>query len=277
MNKLLIGSHVSNNSKNKYFEGVLNETLNNDASSMMFFLGSPQNSKLIDHELYKIDILKNTTLINKDNIIVHAPYIINPANPEKFNFAINHLIELSKRMNMFDAKHLVLHPGSHTNFKREDSIKTLINSLKEFFKRTENVEISIETMSGKGTEILTNLDEVIRVVKEVNNSRMKICLDTCHMHDSGIDMNKPNEVIKILEEKNIIPYVSVIHVNDSKFGLNSKKDRHANLKKGHIDFDNLMTFLSYEKFSNIPMILETPIKDNPNSHKEEIALIKNYF
>jgi deoxyribonuclease-4 len=179
---LKIGSHVQFKSPD-YLVGAIEQSIRNKATTAMIYLGAPQNSKRVSTDKYQLDFYleKYADIIKPEDIIVHAPYITNPANLEKFAFANDFLIAEIARMNYIGAKYLVLHPGAHTKYKRENSLKQLVKSLKYILAKTKDVEILIETMSGKGTEIGTTFSELDYIIKNVNSSRVGICLDTCHV------------------------------------------------------------------------------------------------
>ncbi|VEU59347.1 deoxyribonuclease IV [Mesomycoplasma neurolyticum] len=269
-----LGSHVSFK-KPKYLYGAIEESLNNNANCAMIYLGAPQTTKRANVDQFMLFeyLEKFKDKIKQEDIVVHAPYIVNPANPEKSKFAKQFLIEEIERMNYLGLKYLVLHPGSHTIFNRKISINEVINVVNEILEKTKNVEIIIETMSGKGSEVGTNFDELIYIMENIKSDRKGICLDTCHVWDAGYNINKYDDFINILKEKNILKYLKVIHLNDSKNDLNSHKDRHANIGEGFIKKEILKQLVHDKLFDNIPIILETPWKDNKPIYKKEIEYL----
>ena len=271
-----LGSHISFKAPN-YLVGAVEEAISYNANTLMIYLGAPQNTRRAPIEKYKYDEYKEkySHIIKSEDIIVHAPYIVNPSNPDKAEFAITFLSDEIKRMNYIGAKYLVLHPGASLKFGKEVATQTLIKSLNEILSQTNDVEIILETMSGKGTELGSTLEELEYVIKKINNPRLGICLDTCHIWDSGYDIkNNLNEFILKLEKMDLLKWVKVIHLNDSKNNLSSHKDRHENIGKGFIGFKALKEFLYSPKFQEIPMILETPWVNDQPIYKEEIETLK---
>jgi deoxyribonuclease-4 len=181
-NMLKLGSHISFKSPN-YLVGAVEEAISYNANTLMIYLGAPQNTRRTDVEKYKYQEYqeKYSKVIDAKDIVVHAPYIVNPSNPEKAEFAVQFLTEEIERMNYFGAKYLVLHPGASLKFGKDVGLETLINSLTQILSQTKDVEITLETMSGKGTEVGSNLEELEYVIQKVNNPRLGICLDTCHI------------------------------------------------------------------------------------------------
>ncbi len=272
-----LGSHISFKSPN-YLIGATEEAISYNANTFMIYLGAPQNTARASVEKYRLEeyVEKYSKIIKPEDIIVHAPYIVNPSNPEKSDFAIEFLTKEIERMNYIGAKYLVLHPGASLKNGKELGIKTLIKSLKKILIQTKDVEIILETMSGKGTELGSTLEELKIVIEQVGNSRLGICLDTCHIWDSGYDIkNNLENFISILEKNDLLKWVKVIHLNDSKNELSSHKDRHENIGKGFIGFEALQKFLYHPKFKGICTILETPwVEGNPIYKQEIEKLIK---
>ena len=276
---LIIGSHVSF-TKDKQLLGCLDEALSYGANTFMFYTGAPQNTKRyeIDDNLTKLAIKKmeeNNIDINK--IIVHAPYIINLANDlkeDKYDFSIKFLKEEVKRCEKLGIKYIVLHPGSHVGLGVEKGIENIVNALNIVLKDS-NVTILLETMAGKGSEIGSNFFELKSIIDGIENKNLiGVCMDTCHLNDSGRDISKFDDVLEEFDRIIGLNYLKCIHVNDSKNELGAKKDRHENIGYGSLGFDNLMNVFYNEKLENIPKILETPYIEDKAPYKEEIEMIR---
>lgn len=275
---LYIGSHVSF-TKNSQLLGSLEEALSYGANTFMFYTGAPQNTNRsnIDYNLTQeaIKLMKSND-IDISKVIVHAPYIINLCNPEKFDFSVKFLTEEVKRVSDLGVKYLVLHPGSHVGLGVEKGISNIILGLKKVFESTScNVTILLETMAGKGTEIGRNLEEIKTIIDSVNNERLGVCLDTCHLHDAGYDLTKFDEFLDEFDNMIGIDKIKCIHINDSKNVIGSHKDRHENIGFGKIGFDTLLNVIYNDKLVDIPKILETPYVDDKPPYKYEIEMIKN--
>ncbi|MDD1377674.1 deoxyribonuclease IV [Metamycoplasma hyosynoviae] len=267
-----LGSHVPFKSPNYLLESA-ETSLQNNANCMMIYLGPPQNSKRISTDKYHLDeyLQKYSSKITVEDIVIHAPYIINLANPEKRKFSTTFAIQEIKRANFIGAKYFVIHPGAFTSFTKQEGLNTLIDNLKLILNETENVVICIETMSGKGSEICTNFEDIMYVINSLNSHRIKICLDTCHIWDAGYDIKNTIEFMNYLKSNAILPHIAVIHLNDSLNEKGSHKDRHANISKGLIGTETLKFYVHCPEFRNIPIILETPLVDGKMIYKEEIA------
>lgn len=277
---LIIGSHVGYK-KDSGLVGSVKEALSYNANTFMFYTGAPQNTvrSSIDldnvKEAYKLMEENN---INKDNVIVHAPYIINLANSDesKFNFSCNFLSEELKRVNTFGMKYLVLHPGSHVGLGVDEGISNIVKALNLVLSKDDsNVMILLETMAGKGSEVGRTFEELKRIIDGVSKKeRIGICLDTCHLNDAGYDLNNFDDVLDEFDKLIGIDKIKCIHINDSKNTLSSHKDRHENIGKGTIGLDTLIKVINNPILKDVPKILETPYIDGVAPYKEEIELIR---
>ena len=278
---LIIGSHVGYK-KDSGLVGSVKEALSYDANTFMFYTGAPQNTIRSSIDLEKVKEaykLMQDNGIDKNNVIVHAPYIINLANGDesKFNFSCNFLSEELKRVNTLGMKYLVLHPGSHVGQGVDIGISNIIKALNEVLSNDErNVMILLETMAGKGSELGKTFEELKQIIDGIKKKeRIGICLDTCHLNDAGYNLKNFDEVLESFDKIIGINKIKCIHINDSKNPLGSHKDRHENIGKGTIGLDNLINIINNSKLKDVPKILETPYIDGKAPYKEEIALIRS--
>ena len=276
MDKLLIGSHVSFNKDNQLLGSVL-EAISYGANTLMLYTGAPQNTVRvpINEDLTNsAKVLMKENNINIEDIVCHAPYIINLANNKNFDFNVKFLKEEINRVDKLGITKLVLHPGSYVDVGLEKGIKNIIDSLNIVLNNNSNVIICLETMAGKGTEIGRNIEELKEIIDKVNyKEKIGICLDTCHLNDSGYDMSDFNSFINLFDKIIGIDKIKVIHVNDSKNPMGSSKDRHENIGFGTIGFNNLLKIIYDKRFKKVPKILETPYIEKHPPYKQEINMI----
>ena len=277
---LIIGSHVGYK-KDSGLLGSVKEALGYKANTFMFYTGAPQNtirSSIDLDNVAKAYKLMEDNNISKDDIIVHAPYIINLANidEDKFNFSCRFLSEELKRVDTFGFKYLVLHPGSHVGNGVDVGINSIVKALNKVLENDNtNVQILLETMAGKGSEIGRNFNELKSIIDGVKyKDRLGICLDTCHLNDAGYDLTKFDDVLDEFDNIIGLDKIKCIHINDSKNIINSHKDRHENIGKGTIGLETLIKIINNKRLENIPKILETPYIDGIAPYKEEIELIR---
>ena len=286
---MIIGSHVGMSSPN-YLVYSVNEALSYKANTFMFYTGAPQNSfrtpvsQLKIKEAHEIAKANN---IDFNNVIVHAPYLINLANcedDEKYATSIRFLKTEVERTLSIGCKYLVLHPGSALKADRKDAIRRIANGLNEVIKLYPNIVILLETMAGKGSEMGIIFEEIRDIINLVDNKEcVGVCLDTCHIHDAGYDLDNVDYIVESFDRIIGLEKLKVCHINDSKNLRQSHKDRHSNFGFGYIGFDRLINFIYHPKLNDKIFILETPwISYNVNNsklsfppYKFEIEMIKN--
>lgn len=282
-----IGSHVSNNGL-KMLVCSVEEALSYGENCFMVYLGAPQTTYRKDVEQLNyqkaLEIAKQNG-INPEDIIVHAPYIVNlgQSDDEKFNFAISFLAKELAMVGKVGLKYMVLHPGAHVGNGENFALDRIADGINEILRLTsnDNTVIAIETMAGKGTECGKTFEEIKRIIDLVHDkTRIGVCLDTCHIFDAGYDIvNSYEDVINEFDSVIGLKYLKVIHLNDSKNQLGSHKDRHENIGFGNIGFNALLKVLNDKRFEQIPKILETPyvsvskLESYP-PYKEEIEMLK---
>lgn len=284
---LLIGSHVSLKAP-EYYLGSVKEALSYDANTFMVYTGAPQNTIRKDVQTFKVEEalqLMDQNNINHTNIIVHAPYIINlcSAKPDTRELAISFLTKELTRTAAMKANKLVLHPGCSLKQEYSVAIKQVADGINIALEQANNdVSILIETMAGKGTEVGTSITQIKDIINQIKQkNKIGVCLDTCHLSDSGIDLNEIDNYLNEFDIHIGIDKIKCIHINDSKNPMHAHKDRHENLGYGYIGFDAIMKVIDHPKLAHIPKILETPYvmsDDNLTSvapYKQEIKMIRN--
>lgn len=276
--ELIIGSHVSF-TKDTQLVGSVLETLSYDANTFMFYTGAPQNTMRVpindDKTKEALSIIKDNNIDIK-NVIVHAPYIINLANLNNFDFNVRFLKEEISRVENLGVDKIVLHPGSHVGVGVEQGIKNIIDSLNMALNKENKVIICLETMAGKGTELGRNFDEIKQIIDGIElKDKIGVCMDTCHLNDAGYDLKDFDKILDEFDKKIGLKYLKVIHINDSKNELGAHKDRHENIGIGKIGFNTLINIIYNEKLKGIPKILETPYVEKNAPYKQEIEMIRN--
>ena len=283
---LIIGSHVSYKNDTQLL-GSTKEALEYGSNTFMFYTGAPQNTRrgsINDKYTYEAYKLMKENNIALENIIVHAPYIINLCNDKNFDFSVSFLKQEVIRCEELGITKLVLHPGSSIDLERNHAISNIIKGLNIVLDDNHNVVICLETMAGKGTEVGKTFKEIKFIIDNIKNkSKIGVCLDTCHINDAGYDVSNFDKVLDEFDKVIGLNYLKCIHINDSKNELGSHKDRHENIGLGTIGFDNMINIIYNKRIENIPKILETPYVDDLEKNKKreyppykfEINMIKD--
>jgi deoxyribonuclease IV len=282
---LKLGSHVSMSGK-KMLLGSSEEAVSYGANTFMIYTGAPQNTRRKPIEELNIENgLAHMKANGIDEIVVHAPYIINVGNsikPETYELGVNFLrAEIERTEALKVAKQIVLHPGAHVKAGAEAGIKQIIDGLNEVVTKDQQVQIALETMAGKGSECGRSFEELATIIDGVKyNEKISVCFDTCHTHDAGYDIvNDFDGVLNEFDKLIGLDRLKVLHINDSKNVKGARKDRHENIGFGHIGFDALSYIVHHPQLQDIPKILETPFvgedKNNKKApYKLEIEMLK---
>ncbi len=271
--ELIIGSHVSYKASDQLL-GSVKEALSYGANTFMFYTGAPQNTlrnPIKDEYTFEAYKLMKENNIDLTKVVIHAPYIVNLGNLENFDFSVNFLKGELDRASLLGIKNVVLHPGASVSYDRSVSINSIIDGLNIILDNNLDVTVCLETMAGKGTEIGKDISELKTIINGIKyKNKIGVCLDTCHLNDSGIDLTKFDEYLSVFDKEIGLNYIKVLHINDSKNELGSHKDRHENIGLGTIGFDTLIRIIYDERFKDIPKILETPYVTKDDESKEKI-------
>lgn len=279
----LIGAHVST------ANGIWNtiETTNAlHALSFALFLknqkrwvSKPYEQKDIDKfhakvKEYKIDPLRQ--------ILPHASYLINLANPdpEKWNQSYKAFIDDLQRCEQLGIGLYNMHPGSSLGSSKEEAIKRIAKGINMAINETQFVKVVLENMTGNPERIVgTDLSDLKNIIGLIGDkSRIGVCIDTCHSFCAGYDL-RTKTVFDIFwshfDDTIGYEHLSGIHLNDSKFPFDSKRDVHQNLGHGFLGLEPFRLIMNKKELEGIPLILETPVYgDNPEIRSEEIELLK---
>lgn len=274
-----LGSHVGMSGKEMLL-GSAKEAVSYGADTFMFYTGTPQNTRRKSISELNIDAAWDYLSQHQiEEIIVHAPYIINLGNsvkPETFELAVQFLQLEIERTAACKSQTLILHPGAHVGAGTEAGIAQIIKGLNEVLTADTPCNIALETMAGKGSEIGRSFEELAQIYDGVIHSdKLRVCFDTCHTSDSGYDIiHDFDGVIEKFDRLIGKDQIAVFHVNDSKNPSGAAKDRHANIGFGEIGFDALSYIVHHPDFTDVPKILETPYIPSPTKEKKSYAPYK---
>ena len=275
-----LGSHVGMAGKDMFLASV-KEAESYGANVLMLYTGAPQNTRR--KEIKDLNIEKGWEYAAQagiNEIVVHAPYIINLAHtvkPETFTLAVEFLEKEIIRTAAMRSKILVLHPGSCLDAGGDAGTAQIVKGLNQVLDQNEDdVFIALETMAGKGSEIGRSFEELARIYDGVHKKeRLRVCFDTCHVNDAGYDLSHDYEgVFQHFDEVLGLGQIAVFHINDSMNPCGTHKDRHANIGKGYLGEEVLKKLVHDPRFEEIPKILETPWLCEEGSDKKTIPPYK---
>ncbi len=272
---LIIGSHVSFGKTQLL--GATEEAISYGSNTFMFYTGAPTNTIRKDIDKKYIEEAKQLMIGNNidiNNVICHAPYIVNLGNasdPDKYNFSKNFIKKELTRCDEMGITKMVLHPGNAIGITPEEGLNNIANALNEILDGTTNCLILLETMAGKGTECGRTTEELAYIINKIDRKeQIGVCLDTCHLNDGGYNIAEFDSYLDEFDKLIGIDKIKCIHINDSKNEVGTHKDRHANFGVGTLGFDTLINVIYNERLSNIPKILETPYIGDTDDSKDRI-------
>ncbi|WP_069632753.1 deoxyribonuclease IV [Campylobacter pinnipediorum] len=218
--------------------------------------------------------------IKPEHILPHDSYLINLGHfdDEKREKSFNAFLDEIRRVNLLGLKLLNFHPGSHLKeISEKECLDNIVKCLNLALQETENVRLVIENTAGQGTNLGYKFEHLAYLIENViDKTRIGVCIDTCHLFAAGYDIRDEKSYNKTMKEfDDIIGYefLSAMHINDSKFDINSRKDRHESLGKGFLGLNAFKNIMNDEKIDDIPLILETI--DNSIWDKE-IEILRNF-
>ena len=271
---LYIGNHTTSS---KGYENMARQMIANGGNTFAFFTRNPRGGKA--KEINEKDIEKFLALAGEHHfgrIVAHAHYTLNAcaAKENLREFARETMADDLKRMEYTPGNYYNFHPGSHVGQGAETGIRKIAQILNAVLTDGQSTTVLLETMSGKGSEVGRNFEEIRAILDLVDKKdKMGVCLDTCHVWDGGYDI--VNDLDGVLEEFDRIiglEKLKAVHLNDSMNEMGSHKDRHAKIGEGHIGLEALVRVISHPSLQGIPFILETPNDDE--GWTKEIRLLR---
>lgn len=274
---LYIGNHTSSS---KGYLAMGKQTLENGGNTFAFFTRNPRGGRAKDINLQDVqEFLQLAQENHFGKIVAHAPYTMNCAGAKENlrDFARETMADDLKRLELTPGNYYNFHPGNHVGQGAETGIARIAEILNEVLTEEQSTTVLLETMSGKGSEIGRNFDELRQIIDRVERKdKLGVCLDTCHVWDGGYDIvNNLDGVFTEFDSVIGLDRLKAIHLNDSMNGLGSHKDRHAKIGEGEIGLEALVRVIRHPATKGIPFILETPNDDE--GWTREIALLRKEY
>ena len=274
---LYIGNHTSSS---KGYLAMGKQTLANGGNTFAFFTRNPRGGKA--KEIDPQDVQKFLQLSQENHfgkLVAHAPYTMNCAAAKENlrDFARETMADDLKRLELTPGNYYNFHPGSHVGQGAETGIDKIAEILNEVLAERQSTIVLLETMSGKGSEVGRNFEELREIIDRVEQKdKLGVCLDTCHVWDGGYDIvNNLDGVFAEFDRVIGLDRLKAIHLNDSMNGLGSHKDRHAKIGEGEIGLEALVRVIRHPVTKGIPFILETPNDDD--GWAREISLLRKEY
>lgn len=274
---LRAGCHLSSS---KGYLSMGKEAVKINANTFQFFTRNPRGGKA--KALDEADI-RNYLLFALEHgiekILAHAPYTLNACAADEGlrEFARNTMEDDLRRLEYTPGNCYNFHPGSHVKQGVEAGIAYIAEMLNEILRPEQSTTVLLETMSGKGSEVGRNFEELREILDRVNLvGHMGVCLDTCHVWDGGYDIvNHLDEVVTEFDRVVGLERLKAIHLNDSQNPLGAHKDRHAVIGGGQIGKEALLRVVNHPAFKHLPFYLETP--NDLDGYAREIAFLRENY
>lgn len=274
---LKIGSHISS-AKGYYAMGK--QALKLKANTFAFFTRNPRGGSakpIVEEDIKKYNELSQEAGFHK--IVAHAPYTLNGCSADESvrEFAWRTMAEDLERMEYTPHNYYNFHPGSHVKQGVDVGIDYISQMLNFVLKKEQTTIVLLETMAGKGSEVGRTFEELKEIIDRINlTDRIGVCLDTCHVWDSGYDIVQDLDGVLAHFDKIIgLPFLKAIHLNDSMNDKGARKDRHAKIGEGKIGLEAMERIINHAALRELPFILETPNDDE--GWAREIALLKSLY
>ena len=270
-----IGCHLS---ASKGFLHMAKEAVSIGANTFQFFTRNPRGfaAKDIDEKDVE-DFIEFAKEHRFGKILAHAPYTLNPSSADEKvrDLALRIMKDDMERMEYIPGNLYNFHPGSHVGQGAQKGIELTAHLLNSTLTPDMTTTVLLETMSGKGSEIGRNFEEIRAIIDKTElNEKVGVCLDSCHVYDAGYDLVE--NLDKVLDEFDSIIGIDrlcALHINDSKNPFESHKDRHEKIGEGYIGVDAMERIINHPRIKHLPFLLETP--NELDGYKEEIELLKS--
>lgn len=272
---LYLGAHLS---VTHGYLAMAKEASAMGANTFAFFTRNPRGGKAKDLDLKDMDLFNKYIKEHKfGKLVAHAPYTLNPASATEStrDFAFMAMKDDIERLELLPGNYYNFHPGSHVKQGSKKAIELIAEVLNETLFEGMTTTVLLETMAGKGTEVGRSFEEIKAIIDKVHlKSKIGVCLDTCHISDSGYDIvNNFDGVLEEFDRVIGLEYLKALHINDSKNEMDSKKDRHEKIGEGYLGLDVFKNIVNHPYLKTLPMILETP--NDFEGYEKEIKLLRD--
>jgi len=237
--------------------------------TIQFFSRNPRGWKYSPLDLEDVERFRSSiksSLLSP--IFLHLPYLPNIASQKSkfYNRSIDSIVTDLERAEQLGAHYLIIHIGHRGESSEDEAMEAVAQGIDQAFERVKNpVILLMENTAGQGSEIGYTFDQIKRIIDKVHeNRRMGVCLDAAHTFEAGYDLSHRDGIERTIEsfDKTIgLKRLHLVHLNDSKTPLGSRKDRHWHIGEGYIGLEGFSYLINHPLLKHLPGIMETPRKD----------------
>jgi deoxyribonuclease-4 len=272
---VLFGAHCSGGVKK-----ALDNAVGMGAEVVQLFVQSPRTWRFPEHDPADLEAFRSKREEAGLPALVHALYLVNLAAPDDavYSKSVDTMRATVDAACAIEADAVVFHPGSHLGAGFETGLERLVPALEQVLDRcNERTWLLVENSAGAGGTIGRSIDELAAIVDALGrHERLGVCLDSCHLFVSGVDVTDPTVMKALLEDVDArigLDRLRALHANDAKAPLGSNRDRHDNIGQGLIG-EGLGVFLAHPKVQGLPVVLEVPGADGKGPNADEIRKLR---
>jgi deoxyribonuclease IV len=273
---VLFGAHCSGGIKK-----AIDAAEGMGADVVQLFVQSPRTWRFPDHRPDDLARFRDRRAESGLGAVVHALYLVNLAAPDDaiYSKSVETMRSTVDAACAIEADAVVFHIGSHLGAGFEAGLERLVPALEQVLDRcSETTWLLMENSAGAGGTIGRSLDELAVIFDALGrHERLGVCLDSCHLFVSGIDVTDRtvlDTLLAELDDRIGVDRLRALHANDSKAPLGSNRDRHENIGDGLIG-EGLGAFLAHPRLQGLPTILEVPGKDGRGPNADEIRKLRD--
>jgi deoxyribonuclease-4 len=272
---VLFGAHCSGGVKK-----ALDNAVAMGAEVVQLFVQSPRTWRFPEHDPADLEAFRSKREEAGLPALVHALYLVNLAAPDDavYSKSVDTMRATVDAACAIEADAVVFHPGSHLGAGFETGLERLVPALEQVLDRcNERTWLLVENSAGAGGTIGRSIDELAAIVDALGrHERLGVCLDSCHLFVSGVDVTDPIVMNALLEDVDArigLDRLRALHANDAKAPLGSNRDRHDNIGEGLIG-EGLGVFLAHPRVQDLPVVLEVPGADGKGPNADEIRKLR---
>jgi deoxyribonuclease-4 len=251
------------------FSKVVERAQIRGCETIQFFSRNPRGWKYAPLDQHDVEEFRSSVKASGlFPIFLHMPYLPNIASPNSkfYSRSIDSIVTDLERAEQLGAQYLIIHIGHRMDSSEEAAIEAVIRGINRSFERVKNsVVLLLEMTAGQGTEIGYTFEQIKRIIDGVQEQRrMGVCFDTAHSFEAGYDLSKRDGIestLKSFDQTIGLERLQLLHLNDSKTPLGSRKDRHWHIGEGYIGVEGLRYLINHPLLRHLPGIMETPRKD----------------
>jgi deoxyribonuclease-4 len=272
---VLFGAHCSGGVKKALDNGI-----EMGAEAVQLFVQSPRTWRFPEHDPADLEAFRSKREAAGLPALVHALYLVNLAAPDDaiYSKSVDTMRATVDAACAIEADGVVFHIGSHLGAGFETGLARVVPAVEQVLERcNERTWLLIENAAGTGGTMGRSLDELVAIFEAVGrHERLGVCLDSCHLFASGVDVTDPptwTAFLDDLDRRIGLDRLRALHANDSKAPLGSNRDRHDNIGEGLIG-KRLGVFLAHPKLQGLPAVLEVPGADGKGPNADEIRKLR---